>query len=347
MSRVTLDIIGLAGFNYKFNALSTDPEKDELMKAFSILTGQGQRISVIPSLRAMYPALRFLPAPNDAVRSKAAAVMKRIGTGLLEQNKGVKPSDRKNVLSVLIQANTLEEKSHQMKDEDVLSQIPTFLIAGHVTTSVTMSWALYALSQNKHAQTKLREEISNISTDNPTMDDLNGLPYMDAVVRETLRLYPPLPGVLREARKDDCIPLSTPFTDKKGIVRSEIRIRKGQSVTIPINLINRDISIWGEDAAEFKPERWADIPSAASSVPGVWSNILSFIGGPRSCIGFRFSLVEIKALLFMLIRAFEIDLAVSPKDIGSRFADIQRPLLLSDPKNPNQMPILVRPVPNF
>ena len=77
MSRVTLDIIGLAGklfypifyhvlkasisgFNYKFNALTTDPEKDELMKAFSILTGQGQRISVIPSLRAMYPALRFL-----------------------------------------------------------------------------------------------------------------------------------------------------------------------------------------------------------------------------------------------------------------------------------------------
>ena len=89
--------------------------------------------------------------------------------------------------------------------------------------SITMSWALYALSQNKHAQTKLREEISNISTDNPTMDDLNGLPYLEAVVRETLRLYPPVASILREARKDDCIPLSKPFTDKKGIVRNEIR----------------------------------------------------------------------------------------------------------------------------
>ena len=296
MSRVTLDIIGLAGklfypicrhvfnaaspgFNYKFNALSDDPEKNELMEAFSILTGQGKkRLSVIPILKAMYPALRFLvrigivtspfhylihiglqPAPNDAVRSKAAAVMKRIGTRLLKESKGNKSTDRKNVLSVLIQANTLEEKSHQMKDEDVLSRAYKFhldwcivdsytcrdpyfphrwscnnkvhtsvpqqskFLISESWLSVTMSWALYALSQNKQAQTKLREEISNISTDNPTMDDLNGLPYMDAVVRETLRLYPALPSVLREAKKDDCIPLSTPFTDRKGIVRNDIR----------------------------------------------------------------------------------------------------------------------------
>jgi cytochrome P450 len=86
-----------------------------------------------------------------------------------------------------------------------------------------MCWVLYALSQDKEAQTKLREEIFTISTENPTMDDLNGLPYMDAVVRETLRLYPALPSILREAGKDDCIPLSKPFTDKKGIVHNEIR----------------------------------------------------------------------------------------------------------------------------
>ena len=86
-----------------------------------------------------------------------------------------------------------------------------------------MTWALYALSQNKNAQTKLREEISNISTDNPTMDDLNGLPYLDAVVRETLRLYPAVAGILRQAGKDDCIPLSKPLTDKKGIDHNEIR----------------------------------------------------------------------------------------------------------------------------
>jgi cytochrome P450 len=86
-----------------------------------------------------------------------------------------------------------------------------------------MAWALYALTQDKDVQTKLREEVSNLSTDDPSMDDLNGLPYLDAVVRETLRLYPPVPFVPREAMKDDCIPLSKPFTDRKGVVRNEIR----------------------------------------------------------------------------------------------------------------------------
>jgi Cytochrome P450 len=109
-----------------------------------------------------------------------------------------------------------------MKQQGTPSDILQLVTNSESWRSVAMSWALFALSQNKHAQNKLREEISNISTDNPT-DDLNGLPYLDAVVRETLRLHPPVAAIPREAGKDDCIPLSKPFTDKKGIVRNEIR----------------------------------------------------------------------------------------------------------------------------
>ena len=86
-----------------------------------------------------------------------------------------------------------------------------------------MTWALYDLTQHKHVQTKLREEVSNILTDNPTMDDLNELPYLDAVVREALRLHPPVSTLPRAAEKDDFIPLNTPFKDSKGMLHNEIR----------------------------------------------------------------------------------------------------------------------------
>jgi len=351
MSRTTLDIIGLAGFNYKFNALSSDPEKNELMRSFSALFKAGTKPSVIPMVKAMYPPLRFLPAPNDTERKMASAVMGRIGAGLLKQTKAAQEDDkrstRRDLLSLLIQANTIQDlpEAQRLDDEQVMSQIPTFLIAGHETTSVTMSWALYALTQNKHVQTKLRQEISDVSTDNPTMDDLNGLPYLDAVVRETLRLYPAVPAVIRAAKKDDCIPLNKPFTDTKGVVHHQIRVTKGQRILIPILLINRDKSIWGEDAKEFRPERWANIPDVAASVPGVWANLMTFVGGPRACIGYRFSIVETKALLFTLVRAFEFDLAISGKDIGTKpHNGSQRPVLLTDPNNSNEMPLLVRPV---
>ena len=71
---------------------------------------------------------------------------------------------------------------------------------------------------------KLREEIYTIATDNPTLDDLNSLPYLDRVIRETLRLYPFTPFTMRESMRDSAIPLSKPFTDTKGIVHSEIRL---------------------------------------------------------------------------------------------------------------------------
>jgi cytochrome P450 len=86
-------------------------------------------------------------------------------------------------------------------------------------------------------------------------------------------------------------------------------------VIIPIVAVNRDKAIWGEDADEFRqvllgpffwaiyspnlcrPERWESIPEASSAIPGVWGNMLTFLGGPRACIGFRFSLIESVYLL--------------------------------------------------
>jgi hypothetical protein len=83
-------------------------------------------------------------------------------------------------------------------------------------SSVATTWALFALTQKRDSQAKLRAELTSVSTDNPTMDELNSLPYLDAVVRETLRVHAPVPTTMRVAKRDDVVPLSEPYIDKKG-----------------------------------------------------------------------------------------------------------------------------------
>lgn len=99
-------------------------------------------------------------------------------------------------------------------------------MAGHETTSNVTAWALYSLSIEHHVQTRLREECLSIPTDYPTMDDLNDLPYLDSVVRETLRLHPPLNSTMREATKEDIIPLSKPYMDVHGRLHDYVQCVK-------------------------------------------------------------------------------------------------------------------------
>ncbi|EKM83173.1 hypothetical protein AGABI1DRAFT_118526 [Agaricus bisporus var. burnettii JB137-S8] len=354
LSRMTLDVIGLAGkiwFNYNINALKG--EKNELSDAFNTLFSFNPRLTIFMFLRIMLGRFDFLlPAETDRPTNQARASMDRIGKQLLRESKEAIAREgkdetfkRRDLLSLLLKANmsTNIPESQRMSDADVLAQVPTFLVAGHETTSNSTTWALYALSLRPDVQSKLREELFTVHTDNPSMDELNDLPYLDAVVRETLRVHAPVPSTMRVATEDDVVPLGTPFVDQKGRERNVLEIRKGQTIFIPILAINRSTEIWGEDAGEFRPERWQSVPEAAGTIPGIWGNMLTFLGGQRACIGYRFSLVETKALLFTLVRAFEFKLAVSVDEIGKKSAIVQRPVLKSDPKGRTQMPLLITP----
>ena len=98
-----------------------------------------------------------------------------------------------------------------------------FLIAGHETTSTSVTWCLYMLCLDMRVQNKLREELLSVDTDTPSMDDLMALPYLDMVVKEALRLNAPVTNSMKSAFQDDVIPVKEPFKDRFGNVRSEIR----------------------------------------------------------------------------------------------------------------------------
>ncbi|KAF8960371.1 cytochrome P450 [Flammula alnicola] len=295
LSKMTLDVIGLAGFNYKFDALSGDA--NELNEAFSTIFRSETRVSLIPIIRGMFPALRFLRNKRDADTKRAAESMDRIGNQLLSDSK----------------AAVMDNKTSWTR-RDLLSCF----------TGTT--WALFALTQNLEAQTKLRNELLAVGTDNPTMDELNALPYLDAVVRETLRVHAPVPATTRVAVQDDILPLNS---------RSQINMEISETLLIPILAMNRAKSFGVKMLSE-----------AATTIPGVWGNMMTFLGGPRACIGYRFSLVEYVLIFFNYCpnTDWPMSPAVPASDIAKKAFIVQRPLLKSDPKGGNQMPLILKPV---
>ena len=139
-----------------------------------------------------------------------------------------------------------------MFSDHLVIEVATFFVAGQETSSTATTWALFALTQAPQCQAKLREELLNIATDTPSMEELNNLPYLDAVVREALRVHSPVPVTARIAKEDDVIPLDIPFVGVDGETQTNIKITKGDRLTIPIQSVNKSEKIWGEDAAQFR-----------------------------------------------------------------------------------------------
>ncbi|KAJ7343735.1 cytochrome P450 [Mycena albidolilacea] len=355
LRRMTLDVIGQAGFNYQFDALEAKGQPNELNQVFTELfhSPHANRIAGFRLAQGIAPILRLMPGPGWKVLLAARNKMYSIGKRIVSKSKAdIKASKgektlgaRRDLLSILLKANlsTAIPETQRLNEAEVIAQIPTFFVAGHETTSSSTAWALHALSENTAVQSKLREELLTLSTDNPTMDELNSLPYLEHVVRETMRVHAPVVFTQRMAMEEDALPLSTPYIDKEGKAHHSLPIPKGQMIHIPILAINTDKELWGEDAAEFKPERWEKLPDSVGAIPGVWANLLTFFAGPHNCIGFRFSLAEMKALLFVLIRSFEFEQAVPKGGIGPINTGLmQRPAVLAEGKG-SGLPLIVKP----
>ncbi|KAE9402311.1 cytochrome P450 [Gymnopus androsaceus JB14] len=379
LGRATLDVIGLAGFGYSFHSLAhahtqalPSESSDELADAFSTIFSTARKFRVMTILQVWFPWLRRFRR-NSAVMVQAQETMRRIGLGLIDRATKEAVDDEKNgwknetgiegdkttmgrdLLAVLIRSSLSQRdatSSSSMSTSEILSQISTFLAAGHETTASALNWCLYALVKHPDAQIKLRQSLRELEADFRSVDDnaIQKCEFLDWVVRESLRVHAPVTSTMRVCMREggDDIPVSRDgYRDKYGSLRSSIPVNKHDIISVPIQAINKSKDLWGEDAGEFKPERWASPPERVKSIPGLYSNILTFlngnpIDGNRACIGYKFALIEMKIFLYVLVK--DIEFSIDPALVIEKKVNVvTRPFVKSEPHLGNQMPLYIRP----
>lgn len=256
----------------------------------------------------------------------------------------------KDLLHLMMRANMAHDVSPKEKldDAELIGQITTLLVAGHETTSNQTAWTLWLLAQNHTVQNKLRDEIhEHFGRDMERdigYDELMSMDYLDAVCKESFRCKSAVPSTIRIATTAADIPLSKPYPtrDGKGSITS-IHVPKGREVIIPIQAINSDPGIWGQDALDFVPERWLDLPDSAKH-NGLPMHLMTFISGPRGCIGNRFALAEFKAMLCHLVGKFHFDQVEGWKVEAKQTAVIRSRVVGQEDVGP-QMPLRVSRIP--
>ncbi|PCH34772.1 cytochrome P450 [Wolfiporia cocos MD-104 SS10] len=348
MARTALELVGQAGLGYSFDDFVSD-RADEYAEAIK---------AMVPTLFPLRLLRPFLPlsmklgspglrrrlvalAPNRHIRraqeisDAIAAHSHRI---FEEKKRGLAAGDAaavhqigegKDIMSRLMQANILAAEEDRLPEAELLGQMSTFIFAGMDTTSGALARILQLLAAHPDVQEKLRAELVAARADaggDIPYDRLSELPYLDAVCRETLRLYAPVPFLTRTARKDMVLPLSAPIRGVDGKLMNEVPVPAGTGIIIGILACNRNPELWGADALEWRPERWlVPLPESVAKgrVPGVYSHLMTFLGGGRACIGFKFSQLEMKIVLAVLLPAFTF--APSDKDIIWNIAGIQYP----------------------
>ncbi|KAF8957832.1 cytochrome P450 [Flammula alnicola] len=356
ISGASLELIARGALGHSFGNLEADaPFRHAAKSLMPTLTEVRVGIPLLPLLRKIgTPGFqRFLV---DRMPSKAVQSLKDI-IDILQQTanmmydghakklKSGSASDDRNMMSLLFEANARASEKDRLSQEEVMGLMSLVTFAGLDSTSGGITRILHVLSENPAIQQRLRREIidSGITKSVPTFEDLNSLPYLDAIIKETLRLYPPLITVDRVAIKDTHLPLLKPIQLANGDMTSSILVKKGTSVWIGIGTANRSEDVWGPDAKEFKPERWLNTENPVTEkdarLPGVWSSVMTFLGGPRACIGYRFALLEIKVLLVRLVETFVFESA--SKKINWRLDAISSPHVEGDSDLSPRLPLKV------
>lgn len=264
-TNITFETIGRIGFGYEFNLLADrDQPPNEFIQAMSYCLRQ--------SIQRMQQAqfVKSLPIEANRKYDRCIKLMHdTVDEVVAERKKSPYATDsQRDLLGFML--NARDEHNMGLSDENIRDQVVTFLIAGHDTTANTLAWALYELARHPDIQAKVLQEIADnhITWDElPSSEQISNLKYIHQVIKEVLRLYPPVKS-LGKYCKEDCV------------VPGGYRIKAGTTCAILVYSMHHNENIY-PDPERFDPDRWTPDEEQKRSRFS-W---LPFSTGPRGCIG--------------------------------------------------------------
>ncbi|KAF2096723.1 cytochrome P450 78A3 [Rhizodiscina lignyota] len=293
-SRVTLDILGQAGLGRDFDALANPDNKvtkayrDVFKQGITDILFQVAEVLISPTLVVHLPFER-----NRTLRKNMQTVRDVCAEIIQEKQQKPQADDvpTTDILSAILSSTTVDFTQNEM-----VEQLVTFLVAGHETTAAALAWAVFIICKHPDMQSRLREEVwahlpKSAWEDRDAVvasSDFDAMPYLQAFCNEILRFYPPVPATMRHTAVDTTI--------------AGHPVPKGTDLLLAPWAVNVSAALWGPDAGEFKPERWLE--SASGGCKSNYAN-LTFLHGPRSCIGQSFAKHEFVCLVGAWVGRFE------------------------------------------
>ncbi|GLE00379.1 hypothetical protein PINS_up009136 [Pythium insidiosum] len=241
---------------------------------------------------------------RDTLRRRATASQSTAGDAQ-DESDGRRAAP-KDIISLFLE-NRLDGDDDDDDGDDAATAkylrdaVLNFLVAGRDSTAQTLSWFLWDLSQNARVEHAIRDELATALPElvrgelaSPSMEQVQRLTYLEAAIRETLRLHPP-------------VPINTKHVMRDVVLSDGTLLRAGATVSLAYYAMGRMPFIWGADATEFKPERWLD--PATGRINNVSAfQFVSFHAGPRMCLGVNLAMMELKIVLATLLSRFHFEM---------------------------------------
>ncbi|KAI5921966.1 cytochrome P450 3A5 [Camillea tinctor] len=320
-SKSTLNAIGLAAMGIKLENLKSPEVGMDCQQCYHRMLSQSTLSALISFINVHLPIRWAIPLEANLGYVRASRGLRSMLTRYIDQrSREIALGDKekqvgfesRDLLTFMLEER--ESTGEILTTENIMGHLQNFLAAGHETTSGTLTWATYILATRPDIQDKLRAEIKTLDEGTPDWASLESLHYLNNFFREVTRLYSTAPFTYREADKD--------------VVICGQFVPKGTHLVMSPFVSNLSPQIWGEDADQFRPERWDTVTGDAASPYG----IETFSNGPRVCIGKMYSVLLFKAFMVQMLREFHFSKSADLIARGDAFPEIQNPGVTFRPK---------------